>query len=485
MKRPAFGAAPATLRRGRVLSMIATGLLVLAMALAVLLADTLEARFGLRRDYSYNGITSLNAITTDALRALRRDVHIYALFTPGQEDRALVGLLERYAAASDHITYSIEDLLRNPMLANRFSNLPGDHPVTTDSLAVTCADTGRTRVLDGTNYVARSYDPESGGYAITGYTYEKSLTEAILFVTSDDLPRIRLLTGHAELAGSAIAPLTQVLRDANFEVAALDLKSGEALKPNDILFILSPGRDLLAQELEQIQAFVNSGGSVLITSDYDAPDALPGFASLYAMFGFSLKPGIVVAERDHRGSYYETPAYLMPYMLSSPVTMDLIAARRTTLILPGARAFALGAPSLGVQAQPLLRSGPAYLRNVTDATESLEKADTDEQGEFTLALFAEKSVNGKAAAKAFAMGSSAPLTDSWLHTNTYSVELLMQALDALGARPAINLNIAQKQAIRTPLALNDSVLPGMLLAAGPLAVLVPALIVYRRRRAKT
>ena len=468
----------------RATSLATTALLVIFLVLVVLVFDALENRFALRADFSFNGITTLESQTHEALQNLSRDVHIYALFTPGQEDAALLGLLERYAAASPHITFSQENLLKNPMLANQFSDLPSDQQVTTDSLVITCKDTGRTRVLDGTHYIAQSYNVQTGGYAITGFTYEKSLTEAILFVTSDQLPTIRLLTGHGELAGNATSALVSVLKDANFEVTPLNLLAGEELHPQDVLFILSPGRDLLGQELETIQGFVAQGGSLLITSDYDAPEQLPGFTVLYQQFGFALKPGIVVARRDKPGSYYENPIYLMPYMQLSPVTANLVAAQQTTLIMPGARALEILPQTPGVNVQVLLKSGDAYIKTVSDASQSLEKDEGDEQGQFALALFSELDIGNDLSARAFVLGSSATLTDAWLHTNTYSIELLMQALDALGARPSINLDIAQKQAIRRPLMTGDTMLPVLLLVLVPLLVIIPALLVYCSRRQK-
>lgn len=471
-------------RRVGIHSLAVTALLTVALILAVMVADALEHRFALRADLSFNGITSLDRTTVEALSALNEDVHIYALFSPGQEDSALVGLLERYAASSPHITYSLENLLENPMLTSTFSDLPDDNPVTTDSLVVQSKETGRSRVLDGTNYIAREYDDITGGYAIAGYTYEKSLSEAILFVTSDSLPSIRLLTGHGELTGDSTAALVSILKDANFEVSSLNLLSGQALNPSDILMILSPGRDLLAQELDAITAFVISGGSLLITSDYDAPEHLPGFAALYNMFGFTLKPGIVVADADQGASYYETQVYLMPYMQPSTITEDLLAAQRTTLIMPGARAFELLNVTSNARVEPVLQSGPAYLRKMEDAAQSLTKADNDEQGIFLLALYSTIETSQGESARAFVIGSSATLTDPWLHTNTYSVELLMQALRGLGASTTINLDIAQRQAIRTPLMLGDSIMPGILLATAPLAVLIPAWLVYRDRKRK-
>ena len=42
------------------------------------------------------------------------DVHIYALFTPGSEDLPLMELLNRYASASDRVTWEQTSVTLNP-----------------------------------------------------------------------------------------------------------------------------------------------------------------------------------------------------------------------------------------------------------------------------------------------------------------------------------------------------------------------------------
>ena len=141
-----------------------------------------------------------------------------------------------------------------------------------------------------------------------------------------------MLTGHGELAGNATSALVSVLKDANFEVTPLNLLAGESFIPGCAVHPFpwagSPGA-----RVGNYPGLCCPGGSLLITSDYDAPEQLPGFAALYQQFGFALKPGIVVARRDKPGSYYETN---LPDALHAafPVTANLVAAQQTTLIMP-------------------------------------------------------------------------------------------------------------------------------------------------------
>ena len=176
-------------------------------------------------------VATISLQTDEVLSALQHPVHLYALFSPGQEDASLISLLERYAAASPMVSFSQENLLQNPLLVSKVSSQFDDHAVTTDSLIVECADTGRIRVLDGTNYLQQSYDPASGVYYVSGLTYEKSLTEAILYVTADRLPVVQVLTGHDELDAQETAALRKLLTDANYECRTVSLASRDTWTP--------------------------------------------------------------------------------------------------------------------------------------------------------------------------------------------------------------------------------------------------------------
>ena len=127
-------------------------LTALALVFAVLLgalADTAETRYALTLDCSFNAATTQGETTRAVLAQLERDVHIYALVSETEGKNAtLFSLLERYAAASPHVTYSQESAVRNPVLLSQFSDALGENDVTGDCLIVSCPETGRARVLN-------------------------------------------------------------------------------------------------------------------------------------------------------------------------------------------------------------------------------------------------------------------------------------------------------------------------------------------------
>ena len=285
---------------------MSTALLCLCLAVLVglnVLFDTLEKKNGWRVDYSFNGVTTQSETTRAVLDSLPHDVHIYALYTQENADLPLLELLNRYAAASDRVTWEHADVTLNPALLTRF---PGtaDEPLTNDSLVVSCEATGRYKILTWENFISLGLNYETGAYAISGLTYEQQITSAISYVTQETIPRVMILQGHGELDEGSTAVLADFLTSNNFEVAYFELGSAEAeLRPDDLLMILSPQRDFMDTELKALMDFASAGGNILFTCDYTDPvENMPNYQALLRSYGIQPRDGVVVASTEESGT---------------------------------------------------------------------------------------------------------------------------------------------------------------------------------------
>ena len=457
-------------------------LLALGLSLA---ADYVENRYALRADLSFNRLTTQSEATDEVLAALPHDVHAYALFSAGSEDQALIGLLSRMAAKSPRFTYSVDSLVKNPLLASQISSDLRDQAVSADSLLIVCEETGRNRVLDITDYVSQSFDSESQAYYISGFQYEKKITEALVYVTTGQVPQVQLLDGHGELGLEQTAALEELLGSYNYQVSRVSLMRAEELNPEHPLLILSPQKDLLASELTMIQQFTAKGGSLLITCDYGDPDDLPNFDALYRSYGFEKINGIVVADEEDTAAYINSPIYLVPYMGLSEITMELIASSHTMLLLPGSRAFeAPDAQRSNPLVTPVLTSGFAYIKDVKKPGATLLPEEGDRQGTFELALLSSLAHQDGSRSQALILGNSGMLTDSWLYENTYSREFLLHALSYLSPHKPIELDIDPKDAARPQMVIPNPGLPLFVIILVPALVLGlgVAVLIKRRRR---
>ena len=443
-----------------------------ACVLTVLAADYLESKYDWQLDYSFNNITTQGEATENLLDSLTRDVRMYAVFSDGSEDSQLIALLNRYQARTPHITWSQENLTRNPLLLQLASSYGDDSAVNSDCLIIRCEETGRTRVLTAEDYIERTYDFEQGMYRITGWQYEKSISEAILYVTADSLPRMQLLSGHGELDEASTTVMEDYLTSANYDLSRVNLLTDGAPDPEAPLMILSPTKDLSETELQML-------------TDYVQADELPNFYALYRLYGFEPIPGLVLEDEARTDAYYESIPNLIPTMLTTDATGTLVAAGYDTLILAGARALETPTQqdsALSVYVALESTEG-AYIRTLgAGSTVSIERQADDRTGPFALALCASRVFDGGQSSRAFIIGNDSMFLDNWMYAYTYSGELLLQVSQYLQGKPPVDLDILSRPAVRQQLNVSNAAAPVVLLTLLPMLVAVLAVAVLLPRR---
>lgn len=460
-------------------------LLILALAAVNVTITLLEKRNGWRMDLSFNGITTQSEATREVLSDLPYPVHIYALFPKGQEDAPLMELLDRYAAATENVTWEQADPSLNPALLTRFT--AGTESVSSDSLIVYCEQTDRWRILSPAEFISLSMDPETGNYSYAGYTYERAITSALAYVTREQIPKAVILQGHGELDGETLQAFVNLLTENHYEVAWKNLSDAEYMPdPAELLIFFSPMRDITDMELEKLNTYVNQGGSLLITCDYTDPVGnMPNYTALLRSYGFLPMDGIVVADAADANSYYSNIRIdLIPQMLSTDVTMDLVASGADTVLLPGCRAFETpGETDRNLMVFPVLQSGEtAYLKELSMTMTSLDMEEGDPTGPFSLALQAQRITTGGYVSRAFICGSSGMLTEEQIYAMTDARELLIRMIEYLTGQGASSLNIQARNAVRTALSARSNGMGALVVTAMPMTVLLAAVIVLLRRK---
>lgn len=465
--------------------------LLLCLVLGILLgliviADALEKEHAWRRDLSFNALTTQSDVTLQALRELEHPVHLYAVFSRGQEDLPLLELLGRYSAASPLITWEQVDPALNPALISRFSGITGEESVVSGSLIVYCPDTDRWRILSSSDFVTLSFDYDSGSYAPTGITYEKSITSAIGYVSRNTTRRAMILQGQGELEEGGTAVLAELLYANGYDVYYFTLNSAEAnLSPEDLLVVLSPVRDFTDEEFAALEKFVMQGGPVLFTVDYSDPvDRMANYAALLRYYGFVPKNGVVVASAEEPATFYNgNRIYLLPAMQRTDVTMEMLSAQSTTLLMTASRAFETPeeVTDRSLIVSELLCSGEkSYLHDIADGT--LTQLTTDETGPFTLALQSRRVTNDGYVSRAVVLGSSTMLTSQEIYAITDTEEFVVRLVRYLSGDHVTGYDIAPKAAIRPGLSAASGSMGTALLVMLPLLVLAAALIVLIPRR---
>ncbi len=462
-------------------------LVIISLAALCIGADALEKRNGWRVDASFNSITTHSEATQELLAELEHDVHIWALFRKGDEDAPLLELLDRYAAANHRITWEQADPGLNPALISRFTTA-AETPEES-GLIVWCEDTGRWSILGPADYVSLGMNMGTGEYSYAGWTYERSISEAIDYVSRESVPQAVIIQGHGELDGDTLAAFDTFLTNNRYAVSYRSLSDPDYTPdPGDLLVFFSPQRDLTGEELAKVNEFAIQGGSFLFTRDFSDPtERMPNYAALLRSYGFECLDGIVIADKSAAGTYYNGEVtYLLPEMCSTDITVDLVASGASQTLLPAAAAFETPEETdRNLSAAVVLQSGEtSYLKALTGAAVSTEQTKEDATGPFALALQARRVTNGGYVSRAFIIGCSAALTDEQLLSMTDMPQLLIRTMEFLLNAEASSLDIMDRTAVRPTLGLGSTTLGSVLVVALPASVLLAALLILISRRVR-
>lgn len=467
------------------------GALLLAAFLAacVLLnigVKALEDEYGWARDMSFNGYATTGEETKKALDRLERDVELYLLYQGGEEDAYLLNLLNRYQVLSDYIRVLPTDLAQNPGIVTRFQG-DVDRAVEADTVIVNCPDTGRYKLLTYQDFMTSEFDMETGEFVLQGLAYEKRLTEAIVYVAQENIPVIGILQGHGELDTDALAVLISFLSSNNYAVKTVNLMAGDTLEDVELLLFAAPQKDLTELEMDMISTYAQDGGHFFVMRDYTDPiTGMPNYLSFLRSYGVIPLDGVVVAGEEDTGSYYGNPFQLLPYMESMDMTLQLIAAKMDILLMPYASGFETpGEPTESLTTATVLKSGPhAFVRRVSDDSDSAEKQPGDVEGEISVGLYAHRMYANGNVSRMFAVGSSPLFIWDYIYESSYPEEFLIAMLGEIMPESGASLEIMASTALRPALTAGSQRMGIVLIIALPLLIVILGLCVLLPRRSR-
>jgi len=327
----------------KVYSSVFTVIAVICTVLICLFADLAGNKYALKADLSYNGQTVQTKITDGILEKLDTPVKIIML-SSGQSDynayynetASLKVLLNRYTAKSTYVSFEETRLVTDPHLAEQYIDGLGRNSVSNDCLIVYCETTDRARILVSDDFYSKSYDSELGAYVVV-QNYESVITQAILYVTTEELPVAQFMTGHGEVGEANLGVMTGNLQSANYDIVFIRLDTDEP-DPDYPLFIISPRMDFSEKEVQMLERYALNGGDFFITCDTVSEEKMPNFCTFLRNWGIQPIAGILVAEQN-TSDYIENPLYIVPYLQNTDATASLIAADENVFLLVNCMAF--------------------------------------------------------------------------------------------------------------------------------------------------
>lgn len=359
-------------------------LIVVLIAIGVNLAAGALPTTYTQLDFTQQSLYTLSEQTRRIVKALDKPVTLTLLATEGQQDPKILTLLQRYADLSEQVRVETVDPAVNPGILKRYE----DQELYMNSVVVACGE--KERLVSYNEIYVYDYSMD---YTTYNYSYsvdfdgEQALTSAIHYVTSDDLPKVYLLSGHgeAELPDS----FARSMAADNLETQALSLLSLTQV-PQDAscLIINVPQSDLSQEEAQMLTDYLDEGGRVLLFTDWIGEGVMDNLVSVAKHMGLAPGKGLVVegdAGKSLRGYAY----YLLPDLNSHAVTQPLIDGGYYALMPLAQPIEETGAGEAQVVSL-MSTSDQAYAKADGYDMATTQKEDGDAVGPFTVGAASEK-----------------------------------------------------------------------------------------------
>lgn len=343
------------------------------------------------KDLTYNSIYSLTKETKTMLDEMDEDITLYVLAEKSALDSTLDNTMALMADYSEHIRVEYISPSLNPNFYTQYS----ESQPTDNSVIVVCGD--NYTIVDyyecyqmeyqyAIDYTTGSY--QVTGYDITGYDGEGKLLSAIMYVSTEEIPKIYCITGHDEL--ELETELASLLSKANYEVETINLLTYEGV-PEDAscIFMLGPLSDYSEEEAEKITSYLEKGGNAILVVAYTDAEELPQYYSVLEPYGITVYPGLVM---ETGTSFYNSYQYLLlPEIVNLPITQGVYSSMRNKYIyMPYSKGLKLQDAG-GVSAETFLKTTEnAYA--MKDISGDGEKGPEDEGGPFSLGIYAERTL---------------------------------------------------------------------------------------------
>ena len=446
---------------------------VVALVLVNLVVDQLDVEF----DLTESGIYSLAEQSKQVADGIEEPVTIYGVYALGDENPEIDDILNLYADRSKNITVKTLDAERSPTQAARFDDEGG---LRTGDLVVATEDKHRVISVFSLRLTQNNRQ--------IGLNVEQQVTSAMLYVISDQDPKIYSIIGHREQNVTALG-LRPILEIENFALEDLNLLQVEAV-PEDatIVMIAAPTTDFTEDEVAKLRAYLEGGGKAIFALS-KVPDVdMANLNSLLRSYGVQFRQEWVI-ERNSRRHLPNQPNLLAPEVVSHPITSPISLDRRL-VVLPGpAWIEELEVRRRSLEIQPLLESSAeAFARAELIVTESGEllPQEGDPRGPFNLAVAVTDpapTVEGDDT-RIVVLSTAFFLRGDFQQSFPGNVDLIVNSINWVFEREE-TISVRPKFTLMLPLRLNNLstwMFTGAVVVVVPLLVLGAGMIVWLRRR---
>lgn len=331
-------------------------------------------------DITKNGWYKITDETKAVLDSLNEDVTIYVIASKEDVDSTVEHYLNSYDSYSSRVKVAYRPASDYPGFAANYT----DTSLYYSSLILTMGD--QSRVIDYYDMFSFTYD-YSYNPSITGIDVEGQITAAISsMINGDNRIKIYALTGHMEL--NTPQYVIDSLKKVGYTFEDLYLYTNEVPDDCDILLINGPQSDLDTAEIEALKNYVNRGGKIFMTASLEEADCT-NYDGFIKWLGIDITDGTVL-EADYRYMLTSEDPTLVLTVPDSGSPYNIGDKKMNILYLSrGLKYDEENYPADLIINNIFESSDSSYAKNII-TTDSLAKADDDEEGPFYLGLYLRK-----------------------------------------------------------------------------------------------
>jgi len=352
-----------------------TAVVVTVLIMLNIIVDRIDFTVDLTR----NQLFSLSDQTFQILDELNQDIDIIFLNEAGVENPIAMQIIEQYTVRTPNVRVSTIDPIRNPHLVMRYQQNGGT--ISQGSIIVVNRENERFKLIAPHELINYRFDARQQPVA-ESLAVEQRLTGAIIYVTTEELPVIYLLTGHDQLP--LPIDLRRQLEIENYKIEEINLMTADFV-PEDAhaLFVISPKRDLSEIEEQRLREYLERQGRAIFLIDL-LPHNLPRFKSIFRSYGVELNRYLVV-EGDPR-MHVGDPIFLIPNMQAHDILTPLRNADMRILLPVSQSISVLDVRRHTLDIQPLLVTSESAWAKTNLETQNLEKEEGDIEGPLNVAV---------------------------------------------------------------------------------------------------
>lgn len=435
-------------------------------------------------DCTTNKIYSLSQETKDKIGNVDKDITItlinYSNYT------AVINFTERYKELNNHIKVErIDDLSARTDLMQTYSLNA------TDRLIIVKSGKNEKTLSE---YDLYTYDYST--YEQIDIT-EEAITNAIMDVITEERSKIYFMSNHAMYNSQYFSTIIQAMENEANEVENLDiLAKGGIPEDCDCLIISTLREDITEQEKDKIIDYIKKGGEMLLMCGPNINDInLTNFQKVLDEYGITIEKGVIF-EGNATNMVAGYPDFIIEEVQSTSLTQKLNMTMNLCLVDCAKITWnEEKQEELNVKYEALASTTEqAFVRTDLKGQTSPNRTATDsEQGSYTIAAIATKTIEEGKTSKLIIYGNELFAMDMQVQINGYTMstvnlynnkDLILNSIAYLNEREDTMTIRKNYEAVNYTVTEQQNTIIMLIIFALPVVIILIGIIIWQLRRRK-